>query len=172
MKSLVIQLVFVILLSYLTKIIFPLHSFIQSFIFVLLAVASRNDSRHYLISPDYTHTYITLSNRQNLLLCIQWKQPFKHVFQYDISFIRGSERFFVIKMFIVCMAPSVPSKGHSLEKNHPPIFMFHQMKKKWALKGSDQWETRVARKLANDRYWSRTVVIDVRFSFYVAAILD
>jgi hypothetical protein len=27
-------------------------------------------------------------------------------------------------------------------------------------------------KVADDRYWSRTVVIDVRFSLYVAAILD
>jgi hypothetical protein len=27
-------------------------------------------------------------------------------------------------------------------------------------------------KVANDRYWSRTVVIDVRFSLYMAAILD
>jgi hypothetical protein len=29
-----------------------------------------------------------------------------------------------------------------------------------------------AGKLTNDRYWSRTVVIDVCFSFYLAAILD
>jgi hypothetical protein len=27
-------------------------------------------------------------------------------------------------------------------------------------------------KVADDRYWSRTVVIDVRFSLYLAAILD
>jgi glycopeptide antibiotics resistance protein len=27
-------------------------------------------------------------------------------------------------------------------------------------------------KVAYDRYWSRTVVIDVYFSFYLAAILD
>jgi hypothetical protein len=27
-------------------------------------------------------------------------------------------------------------------------------------------------KVANDRNWSRTVVIDVRFSLYLAAILD
>jgi hypothetical protein len=27
-------------------------------------------------------------------------------------------------------------------------------------------------KVAYDRYWSLTVVIDVRFSFYLAAILD
>ncbi len=40
------------------------------------------------------------------------------------------------------------------------------------LKGCDQWETRGAGKLANDRYWSWTMVIDVRFSFYLAAILD
>ncbi len=26
--------------------------------------------------------------------------------------------------------------------------------------------------MADDRYWSRTVVIDVRFSMYLAAILD
>jgi hypothetical protein len=26
--------------------------------------------------------------------------------------------------------------------------------------------------VADDRYWSRTVVIDVRFSLYLAAILD
>ncbi len=26
--------------------------------------------------------------------------------------------------------------------------------------------------MADDRYWSRTVVIDVRFSLYLAAILD
>jgi hypothetical protein len=36
----------------------------------------------------------------------------------------------------------------------------------------DQREMRGVRKLANDRYWSRTVVIDVRFSFYLAAILN
>ncbi len=28
------------------------------------------------------------------------------------------------------------------------------------------------RKVADDRYWSRTVVIDVRFSLYLAATLD
>ncbi len=28
------------------------------------------------------------------------------------------------------------------------------------------------RKLADDRYWSRTVVIDVHFSLYLANILD
>ena len=27
-------------------------------------------------------------------------------------------------------------------------------------------------KVADDRYWSRTVVIDVRFSLYLTAILD
>jgi hypothetical protein len=27
-------------------------------------------------------------------------------------------------------------------------------------------------KVADDRYWSRTVVIEVRFSLYLAAILD
>jgi hypothetical protein len=27
-------------------------------------------------------------------------------------------------------------------------------------------------KVADDRYWSRTVVIDVRFSLYLATILD
>jgi hypothetical protein len=27
-------------------------------------------------------------------------------------------------------------------------------------------------KVADDRYWSRTVVIDVRFSMYLATILD
>ncbi len=40
------------------------------------------------------------------------------------------------------------------------------------LKGSDQRETRGVRKVENDRYWFRTVVIDVLFSFYSAAILQ
>ncbi len=40
------------------------------------------------------------------------------------------------------------------------------------VKGSDQLETRGIRKVANDRYWSRTTVIDVLFSFYLAAILE
>jgi hypothetical protein len=40
------------------------------------------------------------------------------------------------------------------------------------VKGSDQLKTRGAGKVANDRYWSRTVVIDVLFSFYLAAILE
>jgi hypothetical protein len=31
---------------------------------------------------------------------------------------------------------------------------------------------RGAGKVADDRYWSRTMVIDVRFSLYLAAILD
>jgi hypothetical protein len=33
-------------------------------------------------------------------------------------------------------------------------------------------ESRGVAKVAYDRYWSLTVVIDVRFSFYLAAILD
>jgi len=40
------------------------------------------------------------------------------------------------------------------------------------LKGSDQRETRGVGEVANDRYWSRTMVIDVLFSFYSVAILE
>ena len=44
------------------------------------------------------------------------------------------------------------------------FFSFNPLK---AIKGSDQWETRGVRKVANDRYWSRTMVIDVLSSFYL-----
>jgi hypothetical protein len=44
------------------------------------------------------------------------------------------------------------------------FFSFNPLK---ALKGSDQWETRGVGKVANDRYWSRTMVIDVLSSFYL-----
>ncbi len=36
--------------------------------------------------------------------------------------------------------------------------------------GNEKWGG--GGKVADDRYWSRTVVIDVRFSLYLAAILD
>jgi hypothetical protein len=39
-------------------------------------------------------------------------------------------------------------------------------------KGSDQWETRGAEKVANNRYRYQTVVIEVLLSFYLAAILE
>ncbi len=45
-------------------------------------------------------------------------------------------------------------------------------RKRDRIKGSDQRETRGAGKLANGRYWSQTVVIDVHFSFYLSAIFD
>jgi hypothetical protein len=40
-----------------------------------------------------------------------------------------------------------------------------------SLKGSDQWEKRGVWRLANERYWPRTVLIDVLLSFDLAAIL-
>ncbi len=127
-------------------------------------------TKSYLVKHVWTlvwdiHTYLTVVQRTKKLtskeILIIWRQQRLLPQVFVFRKISSTTTFYI--------TISIKILRKRKQENNSDLI---RQKYVYGFKGSDQWEIRGAGKLADDRYSSRTMVIDVRLSVYLAAILD